>query len=66
VLTVLIGMIAFVALVGCASDGDWSSFWIGAVILVVLILMAAGDRKDTRAYLNFRDYWADGGPNKDK
>jgi len=62
-LTVFIGVCAFVWLYCSAGNGEWGTFAIGAVILVVLILMAAGDRKDTKAWMNMRDYWADGGPN---
>lgn len=63
-LTAIIGIIAFVALFASASDGNWGSFAIGAVIVAVLILMSAGERKDVRAWQNCRDYWADGGPRR--
>ena len=63
-LTVFIGICAFVWLMCSASEGAWGTFVIGAVILVLLIGMAAGDRKNTRAFLNMRDYWAEGGPDR--
>ena len=63
-LTMFIGVCAFVWLYCSAANGEWGTFAIGAVILVVLILMAAGDRKDTKAWMNMRDYWAEGGPRR--
>ena len=62
-LTVFIGVCAFVWLYCSAGNGQWGTFAIGAVILVVLIFMASDDRKNTKAWTNMRDYWADGGPN---
>ena len=60
------GICAFVWLFCSASDGEWGTFLIGAVIIVLVIGMAAGDRKDVKAWYNMRDYWADGGPDRDR
>ena len=61
-LTIIIGFIAFVAIISAANNGEWGSVLLGVGIVVVLILMADGDRKDTKAWMNCRDYWAAGGP----
>ena len=63
-LTVLIGLVAFVAISAAAENGEWGSVVLGIVIVLVLIGMSAGERKDWKAYRNRRDYWADGGPNR--
>ena len=63
-LTVIIGIIAFVAIGAAVSNGEWGSVLLGIGIVIVLIMMADGDRKDTKAWMNARDYWANGGPNK--
>ena len=60
-LTLIIGGIAAVVLYCTAANGEWGAFAVTAVILIFLILMAAGDRADSRAHINFRDYWARGG-----
>lgn len=65
-LTVLIGFIAFVVLYCTAANGEWLSFGIGAAILLFLILCSHAERQETKAYMNFRDYWAKGGPDRDK
>lgn len=65
-LTVFIGVCAFVWIFCSASNGQWGTAVLGVVILLLLIGMAAGDRKDTKAWLNMRDYWADGGPDRKK
>lgn len=63
-LTIFIGVCALVWLVCSARNGEWGTFAIGAVILVLLIFMASDDRKNTKAWTNIRDYWADGGPGR--
>jgi len=65
-LTAFVVICGFVWLYCSAANGEWGTFAIGAVIAVVIIGMIAGDRKDMRAFFNFRDYWADGGPRRRK
>ena len=65
-LTLLIGGIAVILLIVTASNGEWGPFALTIVITLVLIAMASGDRKDSRAYMNFRDYWAEGGPDRER
>lgn len=57
-LTIAIGIIFFVLLYASAGNGEWGAFVLWVVILVVLIGMAAGERKDAKAYHNWADYWA--------
>ena len=61
-IAVLIIIIAVVVISACASNGEWGPAILTAVIGLVLLMMGAGERKDTRARINRRNYWADGGP----
>ena len=63
-LTIFIGVCAFVWIFCSASNGQWGTAALGAVILLLLIFLAGEDRKNTKAFTNVRDYWADGGPDK--
>ncbi len=63
-LTIIIGVIAFAAIYPAAANGEWGSVAVGAVILLILMLMSHEERKDTKAFMNFRDYWAEGGPDR--
>ena len=58
-LTIIIGVIAFVAIFPAFSNGEFGSVAIGAVILILLMMTSREERKDTKAYMNCRDYWAD-------
>ena len=60
----IVGILAFIVIVGALGDGRWDVVGFTVVIAAILLLMAAGDRKDTKAWLNARDYWADGGPDR--
>lgn len=62
-LTIFIGVCALVVIIACVNNGEWGAAVITVVITLILIAMAADDRKNTKAWLNFRDYWANGGPN---
>ena len=63
-LTVIIGCCAFVVIGAAVSEGNWGTAVISAIILLILIAMAADDRKNTKAWFNMRDYWSDGGPDR--
>lgn len=65
-LTVLIGLLAAFLIFYFAQDGSWGGVVLIGIVTLILILMADGDRKDTKALLNFRDYWANGGPKEHK
>ena len=61
------GIIAGAFIIGMicsAGDGNWSSFLIGAVIVVVVLMIGLSSREIDRAYNNATDYWARGGPRR--
>lgn len=63
-IAVMIIIIAVVVISACASNGEWGPAILTAVIGLVLLMMGAGERKDTRAWINRRNYWASGGPDR--
>lgn len=65
----IVAVIIFVALIiiiPAADNGQWGVVLLFAGIAAVLLLMGASERKDTRAWINRRNYWADGGPDRKK
>ena len=60
----LIVILAIVVVIPSVSNGEWGAAGLAVVIAVVLLAMGASERKDARAWLNWRDYWADGGPER--
>lgn len=65
-IAVIIIILAVVIISACVGNGEWGPAAITAVVAVVLLLMGAGERKDTRAWINRRNYWASGGPDRPK
>lgn len=65
-LTVVIGFLAFVVIYAAAGDGEWGAAGLAVVIVMLLRACSKQERRDWRAYRNFRDYWADGGPERKK
>lgn len=65
-LTIVIGVIAFVAISAAFENGSIGAGILGIVIVLVLIGLSAGERKSAKAWRNRRDYWADGGPYRRK
>ena len=65
-IAVMIIIIAVVVISACADNGQWGAAGLTAVITVVLLLMGASERKDARAWINRRNYWASGGPDAPK
>lgn len=59
-LTIGIGVIGFVVLYVTGSEGNWGAFAVAGAILLLLILMSACERRDTRAWANRQRYWSDG------
>lgn len=43
----------------CANNGEWGPAAVVMVILLLITIMAGEERKDTRAWRNRRDYWAE-------
>lgn len=63
------GMIAFVvaiAMIAACSNGEWGTVAIGAVIVLVVLLAGCASREQDRAYNNIVDYWANGGPERER
>ena len=61
-----IGFILFVAGYAAAGNGEWAVVGLAVVIFLVIALMASIEKRDTRAWNNRQQYWADGGPNVDR
>lgn len=60
-ITGLIAAVIIIAMIACAGNGEWGSFWVGAVIVAALVIFWAVGKQSDRAYNNFVDYWANGG-----
>ena len=57
--------IIFLIAVGCAwANGEWGTVAVGVVIIVLLLALGSASRTQDRAYNNFVDCWADGGPRR--
>lgn len=63
-ITGLIAVVFVIAMYCAGSNGEWGSVAVGAVIVLVLLGLGSGARTNARAYNNFVDHWADGGPDK--
>lgn len=63
-LRALIVILALVVVIPAASNGEWGAAGIAVVIAVVLLAMGASERRDAKAWMNYRNYWAEGGPER--
>jgi len=63
-ITIFIGLLGGILLVGMALEGNWGAFGLCAFILLFLWLCASDERKDWKAYQNRRDYWAMNGADR--
>lgn len=63
-LRVIIAGLAFVVIFPALNNGEFGVAALAAVIAVVLLMMGSSERKDTKAWQNCRDYWAEGGPER--
>ena len=61
-IAVIIIILATVVVSASLANGQWEVAALFGGIAVILLLMGAGERKDVRAWLNWRDYWYDGTP----
>ena len=57
-LTIGIGIIAFVVIYAAASNGEWGSVAVAVVILLFLMIASSTEREDEKARANQRRYWA--------
>ena len=63
-ITGLIAAVFVIAMITSAGNGQWGSVGVGAVIVVLVLALGAAMRKDSRAFNNFVDYWANKGEEK--
>ena len=63
-LTLIIGILFLVVVIPSAANGQWGSVAVAVVILLFLMACSSEERNDAKAYMNFRDYWAEGGPER--
>ena len=62
----MIVVVLIIAMIAAANNGEWGSVAVGAVIVMLLIALCSAGKENARAYNNFVDYWAKGGPNRKK
>ena len=63
-LTILIGLLALFLIYMSVSSGEWICLAVVVVGTLLLIAMAACDRKTTKAVNNMIDYWAEDEPRR--
>lgn len=63
-LTLLIGGLAGVLLYVTIGNGETGPAVLCVAVVLFLRACAKQERKSWQAYRNFRDYWADGGPDR--
>lgn len=63
-ITGTIAVVFIIAMIAAGDNGEWGSVAVGAVIVILLLALGAAGRQESRAYNNFVDYWADGGPDR--
>ena len=66
VIALIIIVLAVVVISASVADGKIEVALLFGGIAFLLLLMGAGERRDVKAHLNWRDYWADGGPDRHK
>ena len=55
-----------VAAISAAGNENWGAMWVAIGIIVVVVFMKHCIMQDAKAYGNWVDYWAEGGPEKDR
>jgi hypothetical protein len=65
-ITGLIALVFIIAMISCASNGEWGSVAVGTVIVILLLAIGSAGRDQCRAYNNCVRYWADGGPDRNR
>ena len=59
---ILLAGVFLIAIYCAGSNGELGSAAVGAVVVVLLLAIRGASREQDRAYGNFVDYWASGGP----
>ena len=57
-LTILIGLIFLFAIYMAVGNAAWLTLALAVVVLLFLIMCSSEERKSSKAYVNWRDYWA--------
>lgn len=65
-LTAIIVLLYVYVLCMCIAEGEWLGLLISTAVVLFLVGMIHIDHEDAKAYINFRDYWAKGGPRAEK
>lgn len=53
-----------VAIAGAAGDGDMTTIWVCVGVILLVLAIGSAGRNGDKAFSNFVDYWAEGGPDK--
>ena len=61
-IAVVIIVLALVVIGASADEGQWGTAVLFGVIALVLLFAGSVERRDAKAYINRRNYWARGGP----
>ncbi len=54
IITVFLGVLGYI----CASNGEWGSFTVSAVLIVIIVSVHAVSVWDARAWVHRTEYWA--------
>ena len=65
-IAIFFGGLCLIVLYIAGTNGEWGTFAVFAVILLIVILMAVAGNVDARAHNNWHDYWAEGGPDRER
>ena len=60
----ILAFIFLIALIVCVTNGEWGPAAVCAVVMLLSLFVRSSTTKSSRAYVNFRDYWAEGGPDR--
>ena len=63
-ITGLIALVLLVPVIAGAGNDEWGVVAVFAVLIVILLAFGSASREQDRAYNNFVDYWARGGPER--
>lgn len=57
-------MIGVVVAIVCGNNGEWGAVAAVAVFVGIVCLLSCECRKSAKAYVNARNWWAKGGPER--
>lgn len=59
-LTLIVGIISLIVLIGAAGNESWGTFWFCIIVTAVLLILINAAHIDTKAWINRQNYWAYG------